>query len=314
MPLEPLLAKLWVIRRVERAGFHIQSMKRYRPVDARDYEGNPLALTYRYPGRRLLLRAPVAWGFGLLNFPHSRPRPLAPVIPEALANPDRARALIRNALSRFYAEWQPENAAAFFELTSSEAGELVELPSWLSPWPWEHLDLEAKRAQRRRCEGRENARVLGSTLAIEDGWKFCGPVSAPKLEVEVERLTRVLASIRARGILRHDGTDGDIRAIVLSHPDGKWRWQVLAGQHRYAVISALGEPCIDIRVEHFIRREEVMLWPGVVSGLFTPTAALKVFDACFARAERDAGTARAERDAGTARTNAISMCSIWNKI
>ncbi|MCE8004650.1 hypothetical protein [Billgrantia ethanolica] len=53
------------------------------------------------------------------------------------------------------------------------------------------------------------------------------------------------------------------------------------GQHRYAVISALGQERIPIRVEQFVRRQEVMLWPGVASGLFTPSAALKVFDACF---------------------------------
>ncbi|WP_147270440.1 hypothetical protein [Halomonas sp. DQ26W] len=73
----------------------------------------------------------------------------------------------------------------------------------------------------------------------------------------------------------------------MSHPDG--RWQALVGQHRYAVISALGKPLIDIRVESFVGREEVMLWLGVVSGLFTPAAALEVFDACFSSAEDRTG-------------------------
>ncbi|MCE8035044.1 MAG: hypothetical protein LPK20_16620 [Halomonas sp.] len=281
MRIELQLIRLWFIRKVEAAGYHLQSMKRFRPVDARSHEGNPLLLSYRHPGRRLLLNAPVAWGFGLLNFPFDRPRPLAAVMQRALSSPGQERALIREALTHFYRDWQPRTAAEFFGLDEDEAGELAALPTWLSPWPWDPLTLEQKRAQRRRTEGRENARVLGRPLGVEAGWKFCGPVSELKLHVEVERLARVLESVRIHGIRRHDGTDGDIRAIVLSHPDGRWRWQVLAGQHRYAVISALGEPRIPIRVEHFVRREDVLLWPGVASGLFKPSAALKVFDDCF---------------------------------
>ncbi|MGR2738771.1 hypothetical protein ACUY1T_10000 [Billgrantia sp. Q4P2] len=281
MRIEPLLIKLWFIRKVEAVGFHLQSMKRYAPIDGRNHQGNPLLLSYRHPGRRLLLDAPVGWGFGFLNFPFDRPRPLVSVMQQALASPGRERALIREALANFYRDWQPRSAAEFFGLEGSEAGDLATLPTWLSPWPWDPLGLEQKRAQRRRTEGRENARVLGKPLDVEDGWKFCGPVSELKLHVEVERLARVLESVRANGVRRHDGTDGDIRAIVLSHPDGRWRWQVLVGQHRYAVISALGYSRIPIRVEYFVRRQDVMFWPGVSSGLFKPSAALKVFDDCF---------------------------------
>lgn len=286
MRVELLLIKHWLIRKGEACGFHLQAMKRFRPVDARSHQGNPLILSYRHPGRRLLLDAPVAWGFGLFNFPFGRPRPLVGVIPRALANPGQERVLIRAALEGFYRDWQPRSAAEFFGLDSSEAVELAALPTWLSPWPWDPLTLEQKRVQRRRAEGRENARVLGRALGVEAGWKFCGPVSEPKLHVEVERLARLVESIRVHGVLRHDGTDGDIRALVLVHPDGRWRWQVLVGQHRYAVISALGEPRIPIRVEQFVRRQDVMLWPGVASGLYTPSAALKVFDHCFIEDDR----------------------------
>ncbi|MCE8038672.1 hypothetical protein [Halomonas sp. MCCC 1A11062] len=286
MRIEPLLIKHWLIRKGEKCGFHLLSMKRFRPVDARSYEGNPLSLSYRHPGRRLLLDAPVAWGFGLFNFPFDRPRPLAGVIPRALATPGRERALIREALMAFYQTWQPRSAAEFFGLDRSESEALDALPSWLSPWPWDPLTLEQKRIQRRRAEERENARVLGKVLGLEAGWKFCGPVSELKLHVEVERLARLVESIRRHGMRRHDGTDGDIRALVLSHSDGRWRWQVLVGQHRYAVMSALGQERIPIRVEQFVRRQEVMLWPGVASGLFTPSTALKVFDDCFIEHDR----------------------------
>jgi hypothetical protein len=291
MRIDSSIVKLWLIRMVERAGFHIQPMNRYRPVDARSHEGNPLVLSYRHPGRRLLLDAPVEWGFGMLNYPSSRPRPLAPVLKEAFAHPGRERQLIREALKRFYADWQPTSAAEFFGLDIHEARALAELPAWLSPWPWGSLSVEEKRAQRKRTEARESARILGRGLDIESGCKFCGPVTESKLEVEVERLARVLESVRAKGLRRHDGTDGDIRTLVLSNPDGRWRWQVLGGQHRFAVISALGGSRITIRVEQFIRRQDVALWPRVASGLFEPAAALKVFDDSFGAPPTDPGLA-----------------------
>jgi hypothetical protein len=305
MRIELQLVKLWFIRKVERMGFHLQSMKRYRPVDGRQHSGNPLVLSYRHPGRRLLLDAPVEWGFGLHNYPLNRPRPLIPIMQEAFAQPGLERQLISEALQRFYDDWQPATAAEFFGLEAHEARVLAELPTWLSPWPWEPLDLEQKRAQRQRTEGRENARVLERDLSIEaGGWKFCGPVTESKLKVEVERLVRVLESVRSNGFRRDDGSDGDIRAIVLSHSDGSWRWQVLAGQHRYAVISALGNPCIPIRVEQIVRRQDVELWPGVVSGIFEPAAALKVFDNCFAGSSAEASLVEVEEACVAQRSSA----------
>lgn len=282
MRIERLQVKLWLIRKLELAGLHIEPMRRYRPVEARDHAGNPLKLSYRHPGRRLLIDAPAAWGYGLYSYPPNRPHPLIPAMQKAFDQPGLERVCIRHALQQFYAEWQPATAAEFFGLDAHEARALAEQPAWLSPWPWEPLSLEEKHAQRKRTERRETARVLGRGLDVAtEGWKFCGPVTVDKLEVEVERLASVLESIRAQGLRRHDGIDGDIRALVLSHPDGRWRWQVLGGQHRYAVVTALEKEFITIRVEQFVRREEVALWPQVASGLFEPAAALKIFDALF---------------------------------
>ncbi|WP_147273784.1 hypothetical protein [Vreelandella rituensis] len=189
---------------------------------------------------------------------------------------------MREALREFYADWQPANAAEFLGIPTAQAGKLVDLPTWQTTLPWESRNLAKINIQRQRTELRENTRILGRRLGIDAGWKFCGPVSTDKLEIEVERLARLLESIRLKGICRHDGQDGDICAIVLTKPDGRWRWVVNKGQHRYAVISALGASRITIRVEQFIRREEVTFWPAVVSGVFTQDIALKIFDDYFA--------------------------------
>ncbi|WP_346795497.1 hypothetical protein R5M92_08570 [Halomonas sp. Bachu 37] len=280
MLIESLPFKLWLLSRAERAGIHIQSMKRCRPVDARRHRGNPLELSYRYPGRNLLLEAPTEWGFGLFNVCNRR-RFLNGVMQQAFDHPGQERDLLREALRDFYTDWQPANAAEFLNIPPAEAGELIALPPWQAPWPWDTRNFAEKKDKRERTELRENTRILGRRLGIDAGWKCCGPVSDDKLEIEVERLTHVLESVRRQGICRHDGNDGDIRADVLTRPDGCWRWLVHGGQHRYAVISALGNSRITIRAESFIRREDVSLWPPVIAGVFTPELALKIFDDHF---------------------------------
>ncbi|WP_372372540.1 hypothetical protein ACDI10_10400 [Vreelandella venusta] len=280
MLIDSLSIKVWVLRKAESAGLHIQSMKHFRPVDARRHLSNPLELNYLYPGKELLLDAPMEWGFGLFNLSGHR-RFLNDVMQEAFYKPGRERDLLREALRVFYAEWQPANAAEFLGVSSDQAGGLVDVPPWQAYSPWDSYNAAEKSAKRQRTELRENARILGRHLGINAGWKFCGPVSEDKLEVEVERLARVLESIRDQGVCRHDGTDGDIRASVLTHSDGRWRWVVHGGQHRYAVISALGAPRAVIRVERFIRREDVALWPTVTSGFFSQETALKIFDNYF---------------------------------
>lgn len=282
MLIDSLSIKVWMLRKAERAGLHIQSMKHFRPVDARMHLSNPLELNYLYPGRELLLDAPMEWGFGLFNL-SGHHRFLNDVMQEAFDNPGRERDLLREALRVFYADWQPANAAEFLGVSSGQAGELVDVPPWQACSPWDSHNAAEKSVKRQRTELRENTRILGKCLDINAGWKFCGPVSEDKLEVEVERLARVLESIRRQGICRHDGTDGDIRANVLTHSDGRWRWVVHGGQHRYAVISALGAPRATIRVERFIRREDVALWPTVTLGLFSQETALEIFDNYFAK-------------------------------
>ncbi len=283
MRIDSLHVKRWIHQQVERLGIHAEPMAHHRPVDARHLDTSPLALSYRYPGRTLLLDAPSDWGIGLFSLPMAGASPLPAALREARRHPGRERSLIREALEQYYADWQPDSAAAFFGLSQTEAPQLACLPSWSAAWPWEPLDLEAKQAQRRRTEGRESAYVLGHRLDVEvDGWKFCGPVSPRKLEVEVERLARLLDTIGRAGFKRHDSSDGDIQALMLVDDEGVWRWQVLAGQHRYAVISGLSANNVTIRVGQIIRRQEVTHWPWVVAGLFSLSAALKVFDACFA--------------------------------
>ncbi|MCK2183067.1 hypothetical protein [Halomonas getboli] len=290
-----------------RLGIHVCSRARQCAIDLREERDHPLVFGLRYPGRDLLLALPAASGIGLFHYPPVRRSPLSGALDDTAAG--HGREALREALTTYYEQWQPANAAAFFGLDPEQHAALAERPCWSLAWPWDPLSVEAKRAQRRRTEGRETRRLAGRALDVErDGWKFCGPVSPRKLEVEVERLWRLAVSIREHGVRRHSGDDGDIRAIVLVDADGRWGWQVLSGQHRFAVLRGLGHERIAVRVTRFVHRDQAIYWPRVVDSTFSVEAALEVFDGGFPPADEAGARPKGSR---TARRTDPCLSSRW---
>ncbi|MFG6158405.1 hypothetical protein ACGTNG_06330 [Halomonas sp. 1390] len=206
---------------------------------------------------------------------------LSSVIREAYYTPGHEKTLLREGLRKFYVAWQPNNAAEFFKLDPSKARTLSEVPAGMSFWPWDYRDPIQLRNERENRKSKDGPSCWGSEKVIDFDWKFCGPITEKGLEIEVERMARLVSSIRRRGYCRHDNGDGDIRAAVLIHPDGRWRWFAYSGQHRQAIARVLAGDRIPIRVISFVRRDEAAHWPGVTSGVFDMNSALKVFDDFF---------------------------------
>lgn len=280
MYIDGIQVKQWIMQLTEKVGYRISPVKKTSPVDIRTSEDHPVSFFYRYPNRTLLFSAPVELGTGLFDYQVDIGSRLSKCLRQKVGSPE-FRYQIKEVLQEFYETWQPTNAAEWFSLKPGSVPALAELDAWVCPWPWEAQDVNKRLTRRRQQDVRENAAISGKKLGIEDGWKFCGPVSNEKLEIEVERFFQMFDSIMNHGYHRHDRLDGDILASVLCHPDGQWRWLVTSGQHRYIVLSALGYDRIPIRVTQFIWRRDVLHWPNVVRGIFTPEAALSVFDRSF---------------------------------
>lgn len=104
------------------------------------------------------------------------------------------------------------------------------------------------------------------------------PVSDEKITVETKRLITLLRSIEKNGY-RPQYRDA-LNCFILMK-DGEWKWFVESGQHRAAVLSALGHETISAHVRQIVRREEVALWPAVQSGIYTESSALDLFDRMF---------------------------------
>lgn len=250
------------------------------PIDLRAFSNHPSSLLYHSYPRPILVDLDLNLGRGLQIFPLSKEHhPFVHALKTALNTDDR-KSIIYRELQRYYDAVQPTSAADWLNLSKSGSAALFQAQPWALSMPWDQRTPEEWRIAREQFALQENQQ-LGHSISIENGWHFWGPVHPMKLQVETERLFNLLASIEAKGLARHDHHDGDIRAVVLRKGDGSWRWKVAGGEHRAAVMAALGSPSVPVRVLQIIDREDARIWPGVISGTFSYEGALAAFDLIF---------------------------------
>lgn len=182
-----------------------------------------------------------------------------------------------SVLERYYAAWQPRNAAealGIADLTSSAS--LKQLPALASLPPWQAAGPE--NVARKRSVFRRPGRlsVRNRYLDASHGVQFFGPVSSTRGTIEFERLARVVESLRRRGYHRRIGWDGDIQASVLSWGQDQ-RFVVRNGLHRAAALAALGHATIPVRIKEvpvrIIHLSDARHWPQVRKGVFSLEAA-----------------------------------------
>ena len=144
--------------------------------------------------------------------------------------------------------------------------------------PWNGRSPAEVRQGRRRTasfEGLQN----GVVARLADGVTSFGPVNEAKVELEVRRLSRLLASVKSRGFDRFNP-----RAplqVGAFRRGGEYRYVINSGQHRFATAAAFGVETLPAMVTEVIRRDDSAYWPQVVSGVFTEAGAKQLFDRIF---------------------------------
>lgn len=239
----------------------------------------------RFEAKEVVARVPLSSGRGLPQFSWgeegTHPFVRAARIAMTCSSVQEVRGAIATSLADFYDSYQPSSIHDIFWPAENAFGDLGHYPAWAAMMPWQGGDdidsWMLKIAETVRKEGRNGRQ----RLTIDDGWSWSGPVSRAKLEYEVKRLTRVVLAINKNGYRRHDGFDGDIRAVLLMKSDGAWVWQSYAGQHRAAALSASGVTDVPVRFSAVVREAEVATWPQVVSGLYSVDQARHIFDRVF---------------------------------
>jgi hypothetical protein len=251
-------------------------------IDLRDRCNDPRVANY-YP-KTILIDAPTTSGRKFFFFPlkkESDPfvRALHKYLNETgLSN---KHTLIEQELTCYYESVQPKNAFEWLDLEDDETSDVFKKNEpWTIPLPWSPIKLEDNIKNINRWVRKDN-NIGGFDLTISHGFTYFGPVSPKKISIEVTRLLDLLISIQKNGYVRNDTREGDIGATILINESGDWRWLAGPGQHRAAVLAALGYKHIPVRVRYLIYRNESKLWPNVLSGLYTEKQALRVFDKVF---------------------------------
>lgn len=267
-------------------GYGLVPVSLSKPISLLSFDGNPRSLRYMKKNRDYVITGWMKDGRSLFVLPlqgedlHPFVEAAKEAIDVALVGGDEREA-IRRRLMDFYSCYQPGSAAEVLGASAEEMPMLGEQPPWVVIKPWEDMTVIERMQKMTQHEKEDNGQIVGSGISIEHGCNFCGPVSNEKLNIEVERIYRLVRSMRKNGFKRDDSYDGDIRADVLIDSSGEWRWLVKSGQHRAAVLSAMGFASVPIRVHAIVCRDEVDCWPQVLAGNCSREVGLKIFDNIF---------------------------------
>jgi hypothetical protein len=235
----------------------------------------------RAQGARFIIDIPLAdcRGQGMLAFP-CVPGAGHPMVETARLLLDRPDLTFEaTPLCSFYDLHQPQSAADHLGLHNGHA-ELDRSPA-VAAFPWAAPAPPDEEARRRRLLAQENEKH-GADFGPEDGFCHFGPISRRRGAFELDRLRRVLFSIREDGFRFGAGEDGLCAAHLLV--DGADRRALIqSGQHRIAALAALGYETAPLwLLPRPIRRNEAGDWLGVRAGVFTVEQGLAVFDRVFA--------------------------------
>ena len=172
------------------------------------------------------------------------------------------------AMAEYYDRHQPRDVFEKAFLPSPRPGLPSEGLPWVLATPMDGVG--------------KGAGEVGLDPAVH-GVQHFGPVSPTKLALEAERLTRVRASLAARGF---DPGLGFPNAYFLLGEGDAWAAVVQGGQHRVGAMVDLGHAEIALVPSSarmtVVRRSDALRWPMVRDGALTRAEAEAIFDAFVA--------------------------------
>ena len=254
---------------------------------AGDQTDNPLVAFYLYGARPHIVDVSMdkcrAWGPIALPCRSDSGNPFVDTV--AMVHRGKLNGYEDSPLRAYYESWAPDTMADLLGLQTTSGDDRL---NRLSPahyvFPWEGVDPESRHARRMVTIRSEN-RQHGLTMDSDGGHPHWGPVAYAKGDVEYRRLIGVYQSIQETGFWYRDPKGGTIGASAVLVRDGDWRVLIRKGNHRIAVLAAIGWTSVPIRFgdrqPSIIHRELVDVWPNVTSGLFTRVQALELFDRLF---------------------------------
>ena len=251
------------------------SLKSRKVIDVREVLTDPREISYHLkPKLKALINLPTLKGRLGMFYELEKSRSLHPYLLAASTYIEKRSQKDSFDLIKKYSELFTINNAN--ENLGLE--EYPVFPDSSSPFgyilPWEAGDPVKKIKARLEQMKKENLRYGLSQISHLGSSNCCDR----KILIETKRITELAESIMTSGYkLTYKSP---ISANILIH-DREYTWMPSSGNHRVAILSALGWNLLPVLINGFIRREEVSLWPAVRTGLYTEESALCVFDRIF---------------------------------
>lgn len=184
-----------------------------------------------------------------------------------------------SSLELYYRSWMPENALEALIGAATGPAMLAQYPAYAMHSPWLDITPEERRSVMEKIIREENRCAGEEGLDAAEGYGLHGPVSRVKGAVEYARLTRLVSSIQGHGYDR-SLPGGDVTGVVIEK-DGDYRFCISHGQHRVAVLAALGHDYIPVAIKKLVTTSELSHWPQVYRGTWTGKEAVQYIDHLF---------------------------------
>lgn len=181
-----------------------------------------------------------------------------------------------SCLEQYYATWQPRNGREAL-LCAVGPAILERYPSYVKHAPWLHRTVDEQAAYMARVIEIENLAFGDGSLGSSAGYGLHGPISKEKGQLEYDRLVNLVDSIRKKGYSR---SAGDVTVHVLQRAD-RFRYVILHGHHRAAVLAALGHDSIPAIPEVLVDSRYADHWPAVYRQEWSKEEALAYFSHLF---------------------------------
>jgi hypothetical protein len=252
-------------------GLKIEKVKKGKEViDLRGLTDNPVEACYMAQGRKFIMDIPIekcrSIGFSCAN-------PQNPFVKSLLLYVNRESLAYQGSpLQDYYSTYQPgKDVEQYYD------GKKI------SP-PWDNGYKAKINTAEARLERKDFLKIMDS-LGLKGelyGQIKGGPVSDIFGQVTLERLIRILNSIRKEGY--------QPEKVGAQHISGRcfvykkdFRVNISSGKHRMTALQALGFDTVPILLNPvLVYREHVKHWPNVIKGYYTKEEALAMFDERFA--------------------------------
>ena len=168
-----------------------------------------------------------------------------------------------------------KNAAKYLDIDNNDDENFKSYPWWASVYPWDTRTLE-NQLKYHPDEVKKNRLINGMKILSDNSDEIMDNHLEKSLFSHAKQYAQLTEEIKKNGF-KYDEDYNHISAEIFVH-NHKFCWKVgRDGNHRVAVLAALGFQTIPVQITKIIRLEELKYWPNVKRSNFNEKQASNIF-------------------------------------